>query len=83
MLGKEKGQILRVAANMHVFFGDIQDEDGSIIVKDVPSTISEGCICAAQDYVDTCCQHAAYISGRGSIEDEIKSLSSCEYYAVC
>ena len=66
MLGKEKGQIFRVAANMHVYFGDI------------PSIISEECVCAAQDYVDTCCQHVAYISGRRSIDDEIKSLSSCE-----
>ena len=77
MLGKEKGQILRVAANMHVYFGDTR-EDGSIVVHDIPSIISEECICAAQDYVDTCCQHAAYINGRGSIDDEIKSLSSCE-----
>ena len=82
MLGKEKGQILRVAANMHVYFGDTQEEGGSIAIKDISSTISEECICAAQDFVDTCCQHAAYISGRGSIDDEIRSLSSCECYSL-
>lgn len=29
---------------------------------------------AAQDYVDVCCRHIAYLSGRGDIEDAIQDL---------
>ena len=29
---------------------------------------------ASQDFVDVCCQHAAYIAGRGDIEESIQSL---------
>ena len=87
MRAKEKGQILRVAANMHVYFEDKHEEDGSITVNDISSMLLEKSICATQDYVDTCCQHAAYISGRGSIEDETKyfhhvSATACSYFSL-
>ena len=48
MLSKSKGLILRVAAVMHVLFH--LDSPGEI-----PTTISEAALKAAQDYVDAYC----------------------------
>ena len=62
-------------------FNDSCDEDEHISVSDVPSTISNESIVAAQTFVDLCCQHAAYIAGRGKVEDEIsKVTSACKLY---
>ena len=30
----------------------------------------------AQNFVDTCCQHAAFIAGRENVEEEISHLTS-------
>ena len=83
MLSKSKGQILRVAANMHVFFGDKLNDDNSITIEKIPSELSEAVISAAQNYVETCCQHAAYIGGRGDIEEEIKLVSTSKWCLCC
>ena len=49
-----------------------------------PSTISTESIVAAQNFVDLCCQHAAYIAGRGKVEDEIsKVTSACKPLYTC
>ena len=77
MLSKAKGQVLRVAASLHILMSDHHHEvDGTIIVSEVPNVISKEAIIAAQNFVNTCCQHAAYISGRGKIEDEIEKIST-------
>ena len=75
MLGKPKGQVLRLAAALHVVFCDTVD-GRDIAVSQIPPTISKDAIIAAQNFVDTCCQHAALIAGRGRVEDEISQLSS-------
>ena len=79
MLSKAKGQILRVAAYIHALISDYKDhemeEDFSPVPKALPSTISEDAIIAAEDFVTTCCQHCAYLSGRSTIENEIKRCS--------
>lgn len=81
MLSKAKGQVLRVAAALNVIFNDSCDEDEQISVSGVSSTISNESIVAAQNFVDLCCQHAAYIAGRGKVEDEInKVTSACKLY---
>ena len=51
----------------------------------IPSVISTEAIIAAQNFVDTCCQHAAFIAGRGLVDDEIDHLVSGPYimYGVC
>ena len=67
MLSKSKGLILRVAGVLHVLFQ--VDSPG-----DISNTISEQAIIAAQDFVDTCCQHAAFLAGRGHIQDAIHQL---------
>ena len=65
MLSKSKGQILRVSAVLHVLFHLEQPED-------IPGTLSEATITAANDFVLVCVQHAALISGHGLLEEAIK-----------
>ena len=67
MLSKSKGQILRVAAVLHVLF---HVENPHII----PSIVGDAAVKAAINFVDLCVQHAAYITGRGRIQDEIESV---------
>ena len=52
------------------------DAVGDITVSIVLSTFSVNAIVAAQNFVDTCCQHAAYIAGRGTLEEEISHLTA-------
>ena len=67
MLSKSKGQILRVAAALHVLF----HRDTPL---NVPDNISEGAVRAAANFVDLCLQHAAYLAGRGDISEAIEAL---------
>ena len=64
MLSKSKGQILRVAATMHVLFH--MDEP-----LDIPLVISEGAIKASENFVEMCLQNAAYLVGRGDIKEAV------------
>lgn len=82
MLSKSKGQVLRVAATLHVLFYDATciDDQEDITVSSVPSTISTKAILAAENFVDTCCQHAAFIAGRSKMADEITRLTSGRCY---
>ena len=77
ILSKSKGLILRVAAVMHVMF-HLENPN------DLPNEISLNALEAAQDFVDMCCQHAAFMAGRGEIRDEIQQLQAglfkCMYY---
>ena len=83
LISKAKGQILRVAALLHIFFCDsIQTESDRMEVSPVPSTISEQAIRAAIDFVDVSCQHTAYIAGRGEIEDEVKNIITGKYMYI-
>ena len=82
MLSKSKGQVLRVAATLHVLFYDatcINDQE-DITVSSVPSTISTKAILAAKNFVDMCCQHAAFIAGRSKMADELTRLTSGRCY---
>ena len=77
MLSKSLGHILRVSAVMHVLFHmDIEEP--------LPDTITEMAIEAAIDLVELCCQHTAYITGRGNINNEldIVEAGTCKYY-IC
>ena len=75
MLSKSLGQILRVSAVMHVLFHmDIEEP--------LPDTITEMAIEAAIDFVDLCCQHTAYITGRGNINNELDLVEAGKYY-IC
>lgn len=78
MLSKSKGQVLRVAADLHVLFVDPST------LPTITSQISMNAIIAAQNFVDTCCQHAAFIAGRGLVDEEIQHLVSGHLsYVLC
>ncbi len=68
MLSKSLGQIIRVCAAMHALFHLESGEDP------LPDIISSEAIEAAINYVEVCCQHTAYISGRGNIDQELDHL---------
>lgn len=76
MLSKAKGQVLRVTALLHVLFCDGADEKGALTVHEVPTVVDSKAVVAARNFVDTCCQHAAFVAGHGLIEDEITQLTS-------
>ncbi len=67
MLSKSKGQILRVAATMHVLFHWEKPQD-------IPVTISDNALKASIDFVDVCIQHAAYLAGRGEMNEAVESV---------
>ena len=64
MLSKSKGQVLRLAAVMHVIF---HMETPTTI----PCEISESAVRAADVFVDFCLQHAAYLGGRGDFKEAV------------
>lgn len=67
MLSKSKGQILRVAAVLQVLFHVDNPHN-------IPAKVGEDAMKAAISFVDLCIQHAAYITGRGRIQDEVESV---------
>ena len=72
MLSKSKGQI-RVAPCLHVLFVDFNEREKGIPTsfKEIPEEIDEKAIVAAQNYVEVCCQHIAFLAGRKTIDSEI------------
>ena len=68
MLSKSKGLILRVAAVIHAAFHLESPHE-------IPKEISQEVLEAAQDF-DMCCQHAAFMAGRGEIADVIQQLQT-------
>lgn len=72
MLSKSKGQLLRVAAVMHVLFN--MDDPSSI-----PQEISEDAVKAADCFVDLCLQHAAYLGGKGNLQEAIDEINKGDY----
>lgn len=67
MLSKAKGQVLRVAASLHVLF----NIDTPLTI---PQEISDAAIKAAVDLVEVCIQHAAFLAGRGDVDETIQGL---------
>lgn len=65
MLSKSKGQILRVATVLHVLFS-METPDS------ISNVLSEQSVKAAENFVDVCFQHAAFLGGRGQIQEEIR-----------
>ena len=67
MLSKSKGQVLRVAATLHVLF----HIDTPL---EIPTVIGVNAITAAINVVDVCIQHAAFLAGRGDIDEQIEEM---------
>ena len=62
------GQILRVSAAMHVLF--------SVESDNIPENITQMAMDAAIDFVEVCCQHTAFITGRGNIDEQLHDLDT-------
>ena len=65
MLSKSKGQILRIAATLPVLF-NLETP------LSIPAAISDSAIKAAINLVDAYLQHAAFLAGRGEIDETIR-----------
>ena len=63
------GQIIRVSAAMHILFHLDSTEP-------LPDVITDSAIMAAINFVEICCQHTAYITGHGKIDEELEILES-------
>ncbi len=70
MLSKSKGQLLRVAAVMHVLF-NLDAADPS----QIPKEIAESAVVAADCFIDICLQNAAYLGGKGDLKDAIEEIN--------
>jgi len=70
MMSKSKGQILRVAAALHVLF-----HLGNLI--SVSNDITDDAITAAINFLGLCCQQTAYMAGREDIKEEIQIIKAC------
>jgi len=68
MLTKSKGQILHIAATLHVLFN-------LEAPKEIPTVISEAAIKGAIDLTDLCIQCAAFLAGRGTSKEIIQEIS--------
>lgn len=86
MLSKSKGQILRVAAAMHVLFAldhfnineDNSNDAMDTITDNITDVIQNDAIVAAINFIDICCQQTAYIAGRNDIKEDIKLIKACK-----
>lgn len=67
MLSKSMGQILCVSAAMHTLLS---------METEVCDDISQMAIDAAINFVEVCCQHTAFITGRGNIDDQLQNIDS-------
>jgi len=91
MLGKAKGLILHVAACLKMFFcdhlADQNDEENGedmdvVQIDSLPTIIKEEVVEVAIDYVDVCCQHTLYITGRQLLQDEVKKYTEGTYVKI-
>ena len=76
MLSKSKGQILRVAAVLQVLFHVDNPHN-------IPAKVGEDAMKAAISFVDLCIQHAAYLTGRGRIQDEVYQIMQGVIALMC
>ena len=68
MLSKSRGQYLRVAATLHVLFNWKTPHN-------IPTTISNEALKAADSFVTMCVQHASYLAGRGELSEAIENVN--------
>jgi len=65
MLSKSRGQVLRVAAVIHMMFSI---DNANYEVEEV---VTEKSVKAAINLVQTACQQTAFIAGRGELQEEV------------
>ena len=82
MLGKSKGQILRVAAVLEVLFQMVSetiaeaDTDETETSTRTSTCITDSAVLGAINFVDLCCQQASYMAGRGDIREDIQNVKA-------
>ena len=97
MLSKSKGQVLRVAAALHVLshielpdceegatesescgseLETMNESESCESESEISNKISKRAIKAAINFVGLCCQQAAYMTGRGSITEEVQIMKT-------
>ena len=67
MISKSKGQILRLAVAFHILFNWENPQN-------IADEISDSALKAAINFVYVCIQHAAYLGGRGELQEEVENL---------
>lgn len=67
MLSKSRGQVLRVAAVLHLLFHLNEDTP-------LPDNVTEEAVIAATNLVKVACQQTAFISGRKSLKEEVEKF---------
>ena len=77
MLSKSKGQILRVAATLHILFA-MYPAVGSVDNR-IDREITNKAVLAAINLVEVCCQQTAYMAGRGELQQDIQLIKASEY----
>ena len=65
MLSKSRGQVLRVAAVLHMLFSIDNDN------YEVKEEVSQDAIKAAINLIKTACQQTAFVAGRGVLQEEV------------
>ena len=75
MLGKSKGQILRIGAGLHVLFEMFSSDEGVQSSDD----ITETAIVAAINFTELCLQQTAFMAGRGTIMEDIENIKSSKF----
>ena len=80
MLGKSKGQVLRIGAALHVLFGmfSMQPDEGGQEAQH-SDDILENAIVAAINFTDLCLQQTAFMAGRGDIREDIENIKTSNY----
>ena len=76
MLSKSKGQVLRVAAALHILFHMNKELDT------ISNEITDEAITASINFVGLCCQQTAYMAGRGDIKEEIQIIKGSKFTSV-
>ena len=70
-LSKSRGQILRVAAVLHVLF----HLDTPL---NIPEAISDQALLAAQNFVELCNQYMTFLAGRREIAEAIDNIQNAD-----
>ena len=89
MLRKSEGQVLRVAAALHMLsYIKVQNGDSALNQQsdEIASAISKSAVKAAVNFGSLSCRHTAYMSGHGNIKEEVEMLKTsmmCSIYSIC
>ena len=82
MLGKSKGQVLRIGAALHVLFGMFSQPDEGGQEAQHSDDIMENAVVAAINFTDLCLQQTAFMAGRGNIREDIENIKASKFMST-